>query len=371
MTKYRKLFISVLLLFTATFFVIGAAEPAAESDKKEADEGSDDLALLGNEMAGLWEEKSCAAELTSKFEEPVISIACNADYPSAERDKVLDYLFKKGFLFRKESYDIKGSTGHYWYRFERRDGNRVRAVYVRLHVTSQGTALWGSVKPASRIAVYVDNLATADELTAWQTLGVPLTFGLKPADGAKELASQIEEYKQETWLALDLRQGAFSEPDQSASIKEVLEQDMIGPYLKNALEQTGDVWGFVIRDLNSLTTTVASARAIFAAMKAEEKRFVLLPARYNKALNTTANVMDMTNKRVTYDMTAMCSKSPAKVWPFLRANAGKGDIIARFPASAKRCAHTLSRTLKRDGKWDFKTLSVIFGYKEKPDPKGL
>lgn len=362
---YNKLFAGVLLIFTVTFFALSGAEPA-----EEAAEGSDDLALLGTEMAGLWEDKSCAAELTSKFEEPVISIACNAEYTSTERDKVLDYLFKKGFLFRKESYDIKGSTGHYWYRFERRDGNRVRAVYVRLHVTSQG-ALWGSVKPPSRIAVYVDSLATPDELTAWQTLGVPLTFGLKPSDGAKELASQIEEYKQETWLSLDLRQGAFSEPDQSASVKEVLEQDMIAPYIKNALEQTGDVWGFVIRDLNSLTTTVASARAIFAAIKAEEKRFVLLPARYNKALNTTANVMDMTNKRVTYDMTAMCSKSPAKIWTFLRANAGKGDIIARFPASAKRCAHTLSRTLKRDGKWDFKTLSVIFGYKETPDAKGL
>jgi hypothetical protein len=365
MTRQRKLFTALIFACAAAAFSVNAAESEAAAEET----GSDDLALLGNEMAGLWEEKACAAELTSKFEEPVISIACNAEYTSAERDKVLDYLFKKGFLFRKESYDVRGTTGHYWYRFERRDGNRIKAVYVRLHVTSQG-ALWGSVKPPARIAVYVDNLATADELTAWQTLGVPMTFGLKPADGAKELASQIEEYKQEAWLSLDLRQGAFSEPDQSASIKDVLEQDMIGPHIKNSLEQTGDVWGFVIRDLNNLTTTVASARAIFAAMKAEEKRFVLLPARYNKALNTTANVMDMTNKRVTYDMTAMCAKSPTKIWPHLRANSGKGDLIVRFPANAKRCAHTLSKTLKRDGKWDFKPLSVIFGYKETTPPRG-
>ncbi len=364
MTTQRKFITALFFICIAAVFSLSAA------DAEQAEEsGGDDLALLGNEMAGLWEEKACAAELTSKFEEPVISIACNAEYTSAERDKVLDYLFKKGFQFRKESYDVRGTTGHYWYRFDRRDGNRVKAMYVRLHVTSQG-ALWGSVKPPARIAVYVDNLATADELTAWQTLGVPMTFGLKATEGAKELSSQIEEYKQEAWLSLDLRQGAFSEPDQSASIKDVIEQDLIGPHIKNSLEQTGDVWGFVIRDLNNLTTTVASARAIFAAMKAEEKRFVLLPARYNKALGTTANVMDMTNKRVTYDMTQMCARSPTKIWPYLRANAGKGDLIVKFPAGAKRCAHTLSRTLKRDGKWDFKPLSVIFGYKEVTPGRG-
>lgn len=341
-----------------------AAAPAEAAGPAENDEGGEDLGALGGEITALWgEEKVCVAEQTSKFEEPVLSIACNAEYTSTERDKVLDLLFKKGYIFRGESYDIRGTTGHYWYKFERKSGPRARTLFVRLHVTSQGPQ-WGAVKPPARIAIYVDNLATNDELTAWQTLGIPVTFGLKPSEGAKELAQQVEEYKQEAWLALDLKAGSFSEPDQSASVRDIIEQDLIAPYVKNALEQTGDVWGFVIRDLNNITTTVATARAVFAAIKAEGKSYVLLPAKYNRALTTTANVMDINSRRVTYDMAGMCSSSPAKIWTFLRSKASSGAIIARFPASSKRCAHTLSRTLRRDGKLDFKTLSTFFGYRE-------
>jgi hypothetical protein len=322
-----------------------------------------DLKALGEEMAALWGEKVCVAEPASKYDEQVISIACNAEYTSVERDRFLDFLFKKGFLFRGESYDIKGTTGHYWYRFEYRQGNHLRQVFVRMHITSQGT-LWGAVKPPARIAIYVDNLATADELTAWQTLGVPLSFGLKPSENAKELAQQIDEYKQEAWLALDLRPAAFTEPDQTASVRDIVEQELIPNHLKNSLEQTGDVWGVVVRELNNITTTVATVRALFSAMKAEGKTYVLLPAKYNKALSTTASVMDMNARRVTYDMGGMCAKSPAKIWSYIRRKAGHGQVIVRFPASAKRCAHTLSRTLRRDGKTDFRPLSTFFGYAE-------
>ncbi|MFO1526088.1 MAG: hypothetical protein U1F16_08950 [Turneriella sp.] len=362
--KHWKKYLSVLAVVSCIGLVtagLGGQDEKA-SAQGEADEGSDDIGALGGEMAALWGEKACVAEQTTKYEEPVISIACDAEYTSGERDKMLDLLFKKGYKFRGESYDIKGTTGHYWYKFEKRDGSRARIIFVRLHITSQGP-LWGAVKPPARIAVYVDNLANNEELTAWQTLGVPLTFGLKPADGAKELAQQVEEYKQEAWLALDLRQGSFSEPDQSASVRDIIEQDLIAPYIKSALEQTGDVWGFVIRDLNNITTTVASARAVFAAIKAEGKSYVLLPAKYNRALTTTANLMDINHRRVTYDMAAMCNKSPRTIWTFLRGKSASGAIIARFPASYKRCANALSRTLRRDGRLEFKTLSNFYGYK--------
>jgi len=360
-TVIQYLSLLCLLGLSGSYMLMGA-DPEPEA-KAEASDEAVDLKALGDEMAGLWGEKVCVAEPGSKHEEQVISIACNAEYTSAERDKVLDFLFKKGFLFRGESYDIKGTTGHYWYRFEHREGNRLRSVFVRMHITSQG-ALWGSVKPPARIAVYVDNLATADELTAWQTLGIPLSFGLKPSESAKELAQQIDEYKQEAWLALDLRQGAFTEPDQSASVRDIIEQDLIPNHLKNSLEQTGDVWGVVVRDLNNITTTVATARAVFSAMKAEGKSYVLLPAKYNKALSTTANVMDMNARRITLDMGGMCAKSPSKIWSYVRSKAGHGQIIVRFPANAKRCAHTLSRTLRRDGKTEFRPLSTFFGYAE-------
>lgn len=335
-----------------------AAAPAAEA----AEEGGDDLGALGKELAELWGEKVCVAEQASKYEEAVISIACNAEYSTAERDKVLDYLFKKGFIFRGESYDIRGTTGHYWYKFDRKDGSRFRPVFIRLHITSQGP-LWGAVRPPAQVAIYIDYLATADELTAWQTLGVPMTFGLKAGDNAKELAQQIEQYKQEAWLSLDLKPAAFAEPDQSASIRDIVEQDLITPHIKNSLEQTGDVWGFVIRDLNSITTTVATTRALFTAMKAEGKNYLLLPAKYNRALVTTANVMDMNNRRITYDMAGMCNKEPGRIWSFIKSKAGAGGVIVRFPASYKRCAHRLSRSLKRDGLVEFKPLSHFFGYK--------
>lgn len=353
-----------LALVTALLGVsfISAQDKAAAADASAPAEEGDDLGALGKELSDLWGEKACVAETTSKFEEPVISIACDAEYTSAERDKFLDFLFKKGFAFRGESYDIKGTTGHYWYKFDKKDGSRARPVFVRLHVTSQGP-LWGAVKPPAQIAIYVDYLANADELTAWQTLGVPVAFGLKAAEGAKELAQQIEEYKQESWLSLDLKSGTFSEPDQSASVRDIVEQDLIGPHIKSSLEQTGDVWGFIIRDLNNVTTNVASIRAVFAAIKAEGKSYVLLPARYNKALTTTANVMAMNTRRVTYDMAAMCNKEPGKIWAYLKSKAGSGGVIARFPASYKKCAHRLSRTLKRDGRVEFKTLSSFFGYK--------
>ncbi len=356
-TVIQYLLLLCLLGLSGSYILVGADPDAA------ATEEAVDLKSLGDEMAALWGEKVCVAEPGSKYEEQVISIACNAEYTSAERDRMLDYLFKKGFLFRGESYDIAGTTGHYWYRFEHREGNRLRSVFVRLHITSQG-ALWGSVKPPARVAVYVDNLATADELTAWQTLGIPLSFGLKPSENAKDLAQQIDEYKQEAWLALDLRQGAFTEPDQSASVRDIIEQDLIPNHLKNSLEQTGDVWGVVIRDLNNITTTVATARAVFSAIKAEGKSYVLLPAKYNKALSTTANVMDMNARRVTLDLGAMCAKSPAKIWSYVRTKAAHGQVIVRVPANAKRCAHTLSRTLRRDGKTEFRPLSTFFGYAE-------
>lgn len=367
MTSIRKLLILAALL--SVTLLSAQDKPAAAEAPAAAEEGSDDLGALGKELGDLWGEKVCVAEQTSKYEEPVLSIACDGEYTSAERDKFLDYLFKKGFAFRGESYDIKGTTGHYWYKFDRKDGSRTRPVFVRLHITSQG-ALWGAVKPPAQIAVYVDYLSSPEELTAWQTLGIPVSFGLKAAEGAKELAQQIEEYKQESWLSLDLKAGTFSEPDQSTSVRDIIEQDLIGPHIKASLEQTGDVWGFVIRDLNNITTTVASARAVFTAMKAEGKTFVLLPARYNRALTTTSNVMNMNTRRVTYDMAAMCNKEPGKIWAYLKSKAGSGGVIARFPASYKKCAHRLSRTLRRDGRVEFKKLSSFFGFKATPAAAG-
>lgn len=356
----KYIFLTALLAVASAYVVFGA-EPAEKSEA--ASDEALDLKALADEMAALWGEKACQGEPTNKHEEQVISIACDAEYTAVERNRMLDLLFKKGFQFRGESYDIKGNTGHYWYKFEYRDGNRLRTVFVRLHIASQG-ALWGMTKPPARIAIYVDNLATADELTAWQTLGVPLAFGLKASENAKELAQQIEEYKQEAWLALDLRQGAFTEPDQSVSVREIIEQELIAAHIKNSLEQTGDVWGIVIRDLNSITTTVAAARAVFQAIKAEGKSYVLLPARFNKALGTTANLMDINAKRVTYDMESMCAKNPRRIWGVIRNKARSGQMIVRFPARAKRCAHVLSRTLRRSGKWDFKPLSTFFSYAE-------
>lgn len=344
-----------LLGLSGAFVASSADEPAAE--KKGVAAKDFDPKALGDEMAALWGERLCAAEPGVKYEEQVISLACNAEYTAAERDKMLDLFFRKGFLFRGESYDVKGTTGHYWYRFE----HQQRMVYVRLHMTSQGVQ-WGSAKMPARVAVYVDNLTSADELTAWQTLGIPLTYGLGPGDEAAVLAQRIDEYKQEVWLALDLRPEAFSEPGQSAAASDVIGQNLLPEHVKSSLEKTGDVWGVVVRDLNSLTTTVAGARAIFAAIKAEGKTYVLLPARYNRALSTTANIMGMNAHRVTHDLAGMCARSPSRIWNHIREKAGSGQVIVRFPANAKRCANTLSRTLRRDAKTEFRTLSTFFGY---------
>jgi len=165
-------------------------------------------------------------------------------------------------------------------------------------------------------------------------------------------------------LSLELSQAAFTEPDQAASVRDILEQDLLAPHIKNSLEQTGDVAGISIRELNNITTTVASARAVFATIKGEGKSNVLLPARYNKALTTTANVMSMNTQRVTYDLSGMCAKNSRGIWSFLRSKARSGGVIARIPASYKRCANNMSRTLRRDGKIDFKPLSAIFGRRD-------
>ncbi|MBL8034950.1 MAG: hypothetical protein JNJ69_14685, partial [Leptospiraceae bacterium] len=124
--KHWKKYLSVLAVVSCIGLVtagLGGQDEKA-SAQGEADEGSDDIGALGGEMAALWGEKACVAEQTTKYEEPVISIACDAEYTSGERDKMLDLLFKKGYKFRGESYDIKGTTGHYWYKFEKRDGSR-------------------------------------------------------------------------------------------------------------------------------------------------------------------------------------------------------------------------------------------------------
>ncbi|HRP69414.1 MAG TPA: hypothetical protein PLY93_07780 [Turneriella sp.] len=352
MKKLRHYFILLILIFPLML--------TAEDTPSGADE-LEELKAMAKEMSDLWGERVCASDVTHRYEETVVSIACNAEYQSAERDRMLDYLFKKGYFFRGESYNVKGTTGHYWYKLGKKEGSRTRNLFIRLHITSQG-ALWGSVKPPTQIALYVDYLSSSDELTAWQTLGVPVTFGLKVSEGAKELLQQLEEYKQEAWVSLDLRQGTFSEPDQTASIRDIIEQDLIAPHIKNAIESTGEVMGFVMRDLNNITTTVASARAIFNAMKAEGKTMVLLPARHNAALSTTANVMGMNNRAVTYDMTMMCKKDPGKIWSFLKSKTNAGGIIVRFQAKDKRCAYRLSRTMRRDGKLEYKKLSSIFGY---------
>jgi len=124
----------------------------------------------------------------------------------------------------------------------------------------------------------------------------------------------------------------------------------------------GNAMGFVIRDLNNITTTVAPARAVFNAMKAEEKTMVLLPAKYNRVLSTTANVMGMNNHQVNYDMALMCRKDAGKIWSYLKGKVTSGAVVVRFPAKDKRCAYRLSRTMRHDGKLEFKELSRVFGY---------
>lgn len=342
---------------------LNATDKVGQGSKDKDQDSTLDLAALASEIAALWEGKQCYAEPTAKNGEDVISLACNAEYSAAERNKFLDFVFKKGFVFRRESYTVSGTTGHYWYRLEWRDGQRRRNLYVRMHIISQGV-LWGARRPPSQVAIYVDNLATADELTAWQTLGIPIAFGLKPDENAKELAQQIEQYKQEAWLALDPKLSSLTEEDSDISLREVLEQDLLANYFKDALEQTGDVWGITIRALNPITTNVATVRALFSAIKAEGKSYVLLPVNRHPALDTTAHVMGMNAQRVSHDLTAMCARSPARVWNFIRNQAKKGRMIVRFSARAKRCALTLSRTIRRDGSIDFRPLSTFFGYTE-------
>ena len=347
----------------AVLMMLLSVLPAQEKSRDDKNESPVNFTELAQEVAVLWGEKVCAAEENHKYEEIVISIACNAEYTSAERDKFLDFLFKKGFIFGAESYTTHSRTGHYWYKFEQSLNKSSRPIYFRLHIISEGSQ-WGSLRPPTRLAIYVDNLISTDEITAWQTLGVPVSFGVKPRENTKDLLAKIDEYKQEAWLALDVNPTEFSEPDKPISIQEIIEKELIAPYVKTSIEQIGEPKGVVIRNVNSVTSNVATLRALFTAIKTENKTNVLLPANSNRILTTTANVMAMNFRLITYDMTSMCAKSPQKIWGFLKSKSGRGGIVAKFPASAKRCALQFSKSLRRNDRLEFKSLSNFYNYKE-------
>ncbi|MDH5718080.1 MAG: divergent polysaccharide deacetylase family protein [Spirochaetia bacterium] len=269
-----------ILFFLSGFLIFNFAEDTEEeiNINNIPDDIKNDLNInnIAEEISKLWSDKNCANHITRDFGYIIASLACEGGYAKAERNNFLDLLFSKGFVLKKESYELEKRQGIYLYKMEY-PSNSGQFVYFKLYFRN-ADFLWPRT-PLERkiIALYVQDLYQHDDLIMWQTLGVPISYGVLPFRAETSFISdKVREYEQELWMALSLEPLVITpEKGEFLLVKEAHDLEKINTYLDEALQQTGKIKGISNRMGSRFMTETYLVRHLFSQMKEKEINYFL------------------------------------------------------------------------------------------------
>ena len=296
----QKKIISVLLgcAFLGTFIYAQGTASVESLYKRELL----NLNPIAQKMEKLFPYKNCATFVTRKSGYPLVSMACRRGYSAEDRDKFLDFLFKSGFVFKKESYRLKEGSGLYLYETEnpKSSGN---IIYIKLFFRD-ARYLWPRTpRKLGHLAIFVTDLYSTKDLIKWQSLGIPLTYGVLPfRKNSKLVAQKVRDYHQKLWLPLSLEPKAMRPTlGRVLTIKDSFDEEKLAQFVNDALESLGEFEGICTRLGSTFTTSVLAMRSVLAPFKAKGVKYFLdnLSSRKSVAYETAQILSFETYKRDT------------------------------------------------------------------------
>lgn len=332
---------SVLLLFIAVE-TIGSLPPRWQKDEPRFNE-------IKDEVIKMWSAEQCATRLGSKRGQPQLVIACSGNYTRKDRDRFLDTMFRKGFTFQNEEFQFGRNNGTYAYTFTFKDSTgSTSTAYFRLFFRN-ASFLWKNPYIKPRVAIYLDGIADVNTLLRWQTLGIPLTYGLDPfRKDTGEIAHKIRNYGQELWLSLSLDPMEMtSDLGKILYLEDAIQLGLIKPYVQKALEKTGKVKGFSDRSGDPFLTNVMAVRTLFSTLKANEAHYVLDTQKVDESTAyMTAVIMAMKPYRAAVTIGDNCD-SAEKLWSQMATPLKKdGAAIAVLNAENTECFKFLKKKVQ-------------------------
>ncbi len=255
---------------------------------------------LATQMTYFWpDEEGCAYELLNYSGYQMISIACEGDYSAETRNRVLSYLFENKILVKEENYRLEKKSGLYLYKLlpmEVKDQANAGFLFLKIYVRN-ARILWPvHERKKPQIALYVQGLTTVNELIDWQTLGVNLTYGVKP--GSPETGSLIEKidsYGQEIWIAIRL-ESVQTASDQQVKVLEIAsarDSHELGLYLDQLLPETNVITGVSSIEGSLFMNDVVSLRNLFLELRRRGIHYFLDTLQEQSGSYDTARIMSL------------------------------------------------------------------------------
>lgn len=241
---------------------------------------NDSTRLLNNAILELWDDGSgdtCSSVVSSKKGYPFISIACEMDFGSNQRKKFLDTVFSYNAVLKMEDYQINRRSGIYLYKLEY-PANSDSYVYVKLFFRNAYNLYPEKLQKYKKMFVLINGLENENQLFRWQTLGIPLAYGVLPRDKESgELTEKISTYNQEIWLALNLENNDYEDMvENNLNVETALDSTVMNAYLNDILSQmqfysednpqkrllAKNIHGLVFQTDSSIQNNIYAARSL-------------------------------------------------------------------------------------------------------------
>jgi len=247
-------------------------------------------------VQGLWPDEKCAEHISKYTEYTVVSIAC--DYTAMTRKRVFDIFFKSGLTLIKEVYQVEKNSGLYLYKLEDKTdpyNYQFYKIYVR-----NARILWPvHERLQPQIGIFVQNLTTVSSLLKWQTLGVPVSYGVLPQKGdSTELFQKIIDYGQELWITLALESEDGLENDyRTITVDDSKNPEKLSLYFDDVIPSDIPVTGVSSYHGSLFMKDIFSLRNLFSQLRKRGIHYFLDTQKGDSGGYDTARVMSMKSFR--------------------------------------------------------------------------
>lgn len=321
------------------------------------------LSQIGEDLSGIWPDQ-CAFVVIRHNGFPLISIACKGSYRAEDRDKFLHSIFKAGFILREETYKLSPNQGLYLYKTEYPVGSD-NLVFIKLYFRD-ATFLWPKTPfYKGHLAIFVQDIYRVKDLLKWQSLGIPLSYGVLPRKrGSRMVVQNLKKYSQgEFWFSLSL------EPNEADSLKgkflstgDALRKDKLKKYLDEFFTEMGTVPRVSTRMGSRFTANVFAMRALLTALKERKVTHFLDTVSIRASVgHRTAQIMSFNAYRNSRTLDHISSlKNLRKMWSDAVSILNqKGFAIVLVHASSWRSFEFIKDVSRKSKKIKFVTVSQI------------
>lgn len=351
--KRTTIYLSFILTAVIIFAVQNFAQSSTNHETYAPEEPEAYTQQLTVDILKLWPQDKCGSHTTTDHGTRLLSVACSGNFTKKDRKLFLDVLYQYGLKINRETSRFSRNSGIYTFHAEYANSKNKWddfKLVVKLFFR-EATYLYKSPYSKPRVALYVDNVYSLDDLLRWQSLSIPVSYGVAPfRQFSEEIARKVKEYRQELWLSLSLDpMDMTADLGSVLTVKDVIEQGFISEYATRAIEQTGEIKGVNDRLGDPFVKNIHALRTLFTVLKKKDVPHVLDTGRVTgSAAYQTAKLMGFKSHTATGYLTDDCSwKSASSRWvQFSKALNRNGKAILVVQADKEDCFKFLAGKVK-------------------------